>query len=172
MPSCQSETRWRAIVEHIDRIAIEPDDFRQPLDDPCDIVECVSERAAIRHIGLSEPGKIWRDDVKPIREFRDEVAEHMAGARETVQQQDRRCVFRSRLAMEDFEPVDVDLPETDLQHWDLFSSLFITICNLECLVNPSCHDPSGSWSPLLMHVTTIGRCVAAKSAARSGMPVG
>jgi hypothetical protein len=113
MPSCQSETSWRAIVEHVDRIAIEPDDFRQPCDERRGIVECVRERATIRRVGLTETGKVGRDHVKPIRESRDEVAEHMAGARETVQQQDRLSVFRSRLATEDVEAADIDLPETD-----------------------------------------------------------
>jgi hypothetical protein len=116
VPRRQPETCRRAVIEHIDRKAIEADDFREPVDDPRDMVECVSKRAAIRHIGLTKPGKIGRDEVKPIREKRDEVAEHMAGARKTVQQQDRRGVFRARLTIEDVEPVDVDLPETDLRH--------------------------------------------------------
>jgi hypothetical protein len=56
----------------------ETDDLRKAIDDPRDIIECVGERAAIRHVGLAEPRKIGRDDVKPVRELRDEIAEHVA----------------------------------------------------------------------------------------------
>ena len=116
VPRRQPEARRRAIVEHIDREAIEPDDLSEAVDDPRDIVECVSELAAVRHVGLAEPGKIGRDDVKSVRELRDEVTEHMAGAGKTVQQQERWRVPRPCLAIEDVEPVDIDLPEADLEH--------------------------------------------------------
>jgi hypothetical protein len=40
-----------------------------------------------RHIGLTEPGKVGRHDMKPVRKLRDQVTEHVAYAQEAVQQQ-------------------------------------------------------------------------------------
>jgi len=116
MPCRQPEPRRRAVVEHIDRQASESDDLGEPVNDPRDIVECTGERAAVRHVGLAEPGKIRRDDAKPIRELRDEVTEHVAGARKAMQQQECRRVFKPCLTVEDVEPVYINLAETELVH--------------------------------------------------------
>ena len=90
------EARRRAVVEDVDRKAIEADHLGEAVDDLGDVVEGVGELAARRHVGLAEAGQIGRDDVKAIGKKRDEVAEHVARAREAVQQQQRRRVRAAR----------------------------------------------------------------------------
>ena len=76
----------RSVVKDIDREMIETNDFSETLNDARDIVERVTEIVAGRHVGLAEAGKIRRDQVKPVGQQRDQVAEHMACTRKTVQQ--------------------------------------------------------------------------------------
>jgi hypothetical protein len=116
VPRRQPEPGRGAIVEHIDRKAIEPDYLREPINDSRDVVECVGERAAVRHVGLAEPGKIRRDDVETVREPRDELAKHMSGARKAMQQQQRLRVGRPRFAIENIEALDIGLPKADFVH--------------------------------------------------------
>jgi hypothetical protein len=54
--------------------------------------------------------------VEVIGQKRDEVAEHMAGTRKAVQQQQLRCILRAGLTIEDLEAVDIDLPKIDSAH--------------------------------------------------------
>jgi hypothetical protein len=63
--------------------------------------------AAARHVGLSEARQIGRDDVKAVGQERDEVPEHRAGARESMEQQELRGVRRAGLAIEDVAAVHV-----------------------------------------------------------------
>jgi len=85
MAQREPETGRRAVVEDINGEAIEADHFGEPLDHARDIVECVIECFARGHVGLAEAGKVRGHDVKLVRKQRDQVAEHVAGARETVQ---------------------------------------------------------------------------------------
>jgi len=57
-----------------------------------DVVERVAEFFPRRHIGLAKPGKVRRDNMKPVREKRDQVQEHVARAREAVQEQQLRRI--------------------------------------------------------------------------------
>lgn len=71
-----------------------------------DVVERVAEFFPRRHIGLAEPGKIRRDYMKPVREKRDQVQEHVARAREAVQEQQlRRMVFPSSIPRRSMDTV-------------------------------------------------------------------
>jgi hypothetical protein len=54
------------------------------------LVERVGKLAARRHVGLAEARQIGRDDVEAIGQQRDQIAEHVARAREAVQQQQLR----------------------------------------------------------------------------------
>ena len=59
--------------------------------------------------------------MEPIGQQRDQVAEHVAGAREAVQQQQLRRIRRARLAIEDLEAVHVGGAIVDGGH-DAFPS--------------------------------------------------
>src|SRR5262249_57948007 len=74
----------RAVVKDIDREAAEADNLFEALDHASDVVERVAEFFSRRHVGLTEPGKVRRDDMKSVGEQRDQVAEHVACAREAV----------------------------------------------------------------------------------------
>ncbi len=100
----EPEAGRRAVVEHVDGVAIEADDLGEAVDRLRDPVEGV---AAARHVGLAEARQVRRDDVEAIGQQRDEVAEHVAGAREAVQQQQLRGARWARLAIEDVEAVHV-----------------------------------------------------------------
>src|SRR6202042_3158649 len=58
MPDCKPETGWRAVVEYVDREAIETDHLGEALDDVGDIVERVLKTVPAEHVGPSESGQI------------------------------------------------------------------------------------------------------------------
>ena len=109
----QPEPCRRAVVEHVDGIAVEADGLGEAVDRLRDPVECVRP---IRHVGVAEARQIGRDDMESVGEQRDEVAEHMAGGREAVQQQQLRRAGRARLAVEDTAAVDLGGPIVDGGH--------------------------------------------------------
>jgi len=78
-----------------------------------DILERVSEGAARRHVGLPKRREIGSNEMKPVRELRDEIPEHVAGGRKAVQQKDRWRVLRPGLAVENAYAVDIHLPVCD-----------------------------------------------------------
>jgi len=86
----EPEARRRAVVEDVDGKPIEADDLGKATDHARDVVERIFEFFPWRHVGLAEPGKVRRDDMKSVGEARDQVAEHVARAREAVQQQQLR----------------------------------------------------------------------------------
>src|SRR5437879_3216902 len=94
------ETSGRAIVEDIDCEALETDHLGEAVDDIGNMIERVSELAPRRHLRLTKAGQIGRHQMKAIGEMRDEVTEHVARARETVKQQQRRRIRRPCLAVE------------------------------------------------------------------------
>ena len=113
----EPESGRRAIVEDIDRKAIEADHLGEAVDDAGDVVERVGEFVARRHVRLAEAGQIGRDDVEAIREQRDQITEHVAGARKAMQQQQLRRIRRPGLAIEDLEAVHIGGPVFDGSHW-------------------------------------------------------
>ena len=61
--------------------------------------------------------------MKPVRELRDEITEHVAGRWKAMQQQNRWSVLRPRLPIEDFDAVDIDLAEADSAQGKSFPSM-------------------------------------------------
>jgi len=76
----------RTIVKDVHCKPIEADDLGKAVHYVGDVVERVVEIFPWRQIGLAEPGKIWRDDMKSVGEERDQVTEHVARGREAVQE--------------------------------------------------------------------------------------
>src|SRR6202011_4841838 len=52
--------------QDVDCKPIEADDLGKTVDDAGNIVECVSEFFSRRHVGLTEPRKVRRDDMKSV----------------------------------------------------------------------------------------------------------
>src|SRR5262245_13784256 len=106
-----------AVVEHVQGKPIEINDLGKAVDHTGNVIERVTEVFSRRHIGLTEPGKVRRDDMKPVSEERDQVTEHVAGAREAVQQQELRRLGRPRLAIEHLEAIDISRAVLDRRHY-------------------------------------------------------
>jgi hypothetical protein len=100
---------------------MEADHFREPFDDVGNILERVGKGAARRHVGLPKAWQVGSDEMKPARELRDEITEHVAGRWKAMQQQNRWRVLRSSLPIEDLDAVDIDLAEVDSAHGKSFS---------------------------------------------------
>src|SRR6267142_3077174 len=122
MPNGEAEANRRTIVEDVDCETTEADHVGEAIDDIRDILERVGEGAARRHVGLPKRRQVGSDEVKPVRELRDEIAEHVAGGGKAVQQEDRWRVLRPSLAVEDPDAVDIHLPVRDRVHGNSFRS--------------------------------------------------
>src|SRR5262249_15979585 len=70
MAERKSEARRCPVIKYINAVPLEPNTFRQPLNDACEIVEGVGELAARRHTGLAKAWKIRSDHVKSIGQQR------------------------------------------------------------------------------------------------------
>src|SRR5262249_60057981 len=70
-------------------------------------VERVAEPLSRRHIGSTESREVRGDNMKPVGEERDQIAEHVARAREAMQQQELRRIGWPGLAIENLEAVDI-----------------------------------------------------------------
>ena len=57
---------------------------------------------------FAEAGIVRRDDMKAIRERRDQVAEHVGRSRKPVQQEHGRRIGGSGFAIEDIDAIDLD----------------------------------------------------------------
>lgn len=118
------ETGRRAIVEDVDREALQADHLGEAIDDICDMVEGVGEVAGGRHVRLAEPRQVRRDDMEAVRQERNEIAEHMSRTREAVQQEQRWRFGWAGLAIEDIQAVDFDGPISGRnRHWALLGFL-------------------------------------------------
>jgi hypothetical protein len=125
----QPEACRRAIVKDVHSKPIEADDLGKALHHAGDVVERVTEFFSWRHIGLTEPRKVGRDDMKSVGEERDQVAEHVARAREAVQQQQLRRIGWPRLAIENVEAIDIGRAVPGGRHQ-------ILLCNLTDVATP------------------------------------
>ena len=109
----ESEPGRRAIVEHVNGVAVEADGLGEAVDRRRDLVERVR---FVRHIGVAEAREIGSDDMETVGEQRDQVAEHMAGGGEAVQQQQLRGARSACFAVEHIAIVDLGGPIMDGGH--------------------------------------------------------
>jgi hypothetical protein len=56
---------------------------------------------------LPEARQIWRDDVKSVREKRDQIPEHVTRGRKAVQEKESGGAWRTRFSIEDFHSVNI-----------------------------------------------------------------
>ena len=99
------EAYRRAIVEDIDCKALQADHLCEAVDDGGDVIECVFEFAPRWHVRPAEAGQVGRDDVEAIGQKRDQIPEHVARAWDAMEQQQRRRVGGSGLAIKDSHAV-------------------------------------------------------------------
>jgi hypothetical protein len=116
VPHREAETSRRTIVEGIDGEAVESDYFSEAVDSPRDVVEGVAELGPVRHVRLAKPGQIGRNDMKSVRDLRNEIAEHVARSWKAMQQKECGSVRATGLPVEDVDAVDGYSPVSDLGH--------------------------------------------------------
>src|SRR5262249_53116727 len=84
MFQCQPKAGRRPIVEYVDRKTLRADNLGKTIDDARDIVERIVKLIAVRHVRLTKPRKVGRDDMELLRELRHEFTEHVTRARKSV----------------------------------------------------------------------------------------
>src|ERR1700722_16467641 len=102
MPRRQPKARRGSVIEHVKREAFEPQYFGKAVDDAGDVVKSVFELTSWGHIRLTEARQVGRYHVEAIGQERDQIPEHVAGAREAMEEQKLGRVGCSRLSVEDF----------------------------------------------------------------------
>ena len=109
----QAKADRRAIVEDVERELLEAEHFGEPVDHVGDVLEGVGELVPRRLLGHPEARQIGRHDMIVVGEFRDQVSEHVARAREAVEQQNGRASLVAGLAIEHLEAVYIDEVENE-----------------------------------------------------------
>ena len=109
----QPEADRSAIVEDVDGELGQTEHLGEAVDDVGDVLERVAELVTGRLLGHAEAGQIRGDDMIVLGEFGDQVAEHVARAREAVQQQHGRAARIAGFAVEQLEAIDIDGVETN-----------------------------------------------------------
>ena len=90
----QAESRGRAVVEDIDREALKPITSVKRSITSARVIEGVVELRAAGMSDWPKPGRSGATSVKSVRQQRNQIAKHMAGAREAMKQQELRRVLR------------------------------------------------------------------------------
>ena len=83
----QAETDGGAVIEDVERVAIQMQRLGESVDDLGEGIETIGETAAWGRLGVAEAGKVGGDHPELAGQFRNEGAEHVAGAGKAVQQQ-------------------------------------------------------------------------------------
>jgi hypothetical protein len=116
VPGRDPEPDRRAVVEHVQGEAIETEHLGEAVDNVGDALERVAEVRSGGHVRFTEAGQVRGNDVKPVGEQRDQLAEHVARGRETMQEHQGRCVSRSGLPVEHRQTSYVCRAVSDITH--------------------------------------------------------
>ena len=104
----EAETDRRAVVHQIEAIPFQAQFLGEGFDDIREVVEGVIELADGRHRAVAVAGIVRGNDMVPVRQRRDQVAEHVRRGGESVQQQEHGRIGRAGLPVEDVEAVHLD----------------------------------------------------------------
>src|SRR5882724_10511495 len=128
----QPKARGRTIVEYVHCKLLETDLLCKPVDETRQVVERVLKAAACRHVGLPESGQIGREHVEPIRELRDQVPEHVTGARKSMQEQELWGSLEAGFPIEDLQAANLSAAIVDSRHGYLSpqNTSAVTACRL------------------------------------------
>src|ERR1700730_14220906 len=103
-----TKTNRSAVVLHIKVEVRNPQRFGEMIHHLSDVIKCVSEFFRVRPIAMSEARVIRRDKVVAIGKPREERLEHPRRRGKAVQQQNRRGVFWSSLAIKNREAIHLN----------------------------------------------------------------
>jgi hypothetical protein len=106
MRQCETKPDRSSVVEDVDRVSINADGLREPVDDLGQILKTVAELFAVGRVGKAEARKIGCHQMVTVSQGRNEIAKHVRRGRKTMQQQNRRTIFGACFAIEDPGAVD------------------------------------------------------------------
>ena len=95
------------VILHVEGEAGETERFGEVIHDFRDVIEGVRELFRVRPVAVSEAWVIGRDKVIAIGKTGEERLEHSRRGGQTVQQEERRGIFRTCLAIENRETIDL-----------------------------------------------------------------
>jgi len=106
----QTEPDRAAVVLQVETVSRDPLLLQESVDDLGEVIERVVKRARRRRVAPPEPGIIRRDEIEPVRQARDQVAEHHRRRGESVQEDESRVTRVAGLSVENRQPVDLRRP--------------------------------------------------------------
>ena len=95
------------VILHVEGEVGETERFGEVIHDFRDVIEGVREFFRVRPVAVTEARVIGRDQVIAIGKTGKERLEHSRGRRQTVEQENGRSVFRTRLPVENRQPIDL-----------------------------------------------------------------
>ena len=95
-----------AVVMHVKNVRIQLQCLDKARNVVSEIVKGVFELVSRRGVGMTKPDVVWRDQMESIGQSGHEVSEHLAAARQSVQQDNCRERGVARLAIENLASVD------------------------------------------------------------------
>ncbi len=104
----QPERHGGPVVEDVHGEAVDPQGVEECFGGVCQVREGVLVAAPLRDLGKPEAWQVGGDDPILGCQQGDEVAVHERGSWEAVEQEDNRCRFRTRSAVEDVHTVGLN----------------------------------------------------------------
>ena len=96
-----AKTNGTAVILHVKRVARESERFGKVIHDLGDVIERVCEFFRIRPVAVSESWVIRSDEMKSIREPGQEWLEHSGRRWQSMEQENRWRILRSRFPIKD-----------------------------------------------------------------------
>jgi hypothetical protein len=100
------KTDRAAVILHVQRVVVETECLCELADDLCVVIKRVREGLGVRPVAMAEARIVRCDKVILIGQSCEERLEHARRRRQTVQQEQRRCLFRTRFPIKDCVPID------------------------------------------------------------------
>jgi hypothetical protein len=110
VPGRKAKADGATEVLQIESVALEADALGEGLQHIGEMIEGVRKRVDARASAVAKAGIVRRNEVIAIGQPRDQIAKHMRGSREAVQEEDGRRIARAGLSIEDLEARSLDRP--------------------------------------------------------------
>src|SRR5215813_2274054 len=119
MPQSNPQPHGSSVIEDVDREAFQPEPIDELIDPLGKILECVFESSARKQVRLTKARQVRRYQMKAVGEERDQIAEHVAGARKPVQQQQSWSLWPAGFAIRNLEAANISDAIINLLHRNL-----------------------------------------------------
>src|SRR5215831_6544621 len=134
MPQSNPQPHGSSVVEDVDPEAFEPEHIYELIDPIRKILERVFESSARKQVRLTKARQVRRYQMKAVGEKRNQIAEHVTGARKPVQQQQGWSVSPASFAIRNLEAANIRDAIINLLHRNLPLDNF---CPTVCVGGPS-----------------------------------